>query len=38
MFSFFGVAIDKALKASGLSKEEIAYRVLPHFLMEIITR
>lgn len=38
MFSFFGVAIDKALKASGLSKEEVAYRVLPHFLLEIITR
>lgn len=38
MFSFFGAALDKALKASGLSKEEVAYRVLPHFLLEIITK
>jgi 1-acyl-sn-glycerol-3-phosphate acyltransferase len=38
MFAFFGAAIDKALKASGLSKEEVAYRVLPHFLLEIITK
>ncbi len=37
MLSFFG-ALDKVIKASGLSKEDIAYKVLPYFLLEIITK
>lgn len=31
-------AVDRALKASGLSREELAYRVLPSFFLELITR
>jgi 1-acyl-sn-glycerol-3-phosphate acyltransferase len=38
MRNFFGKAMNRALKASGLSKEELAYRVLPYFMLEIITR
>lgn len=38
MFRLIRSAVDRALKASGLTKEEFAYRVFPHFLLEIITR
>ncbi len=38
MKAFFGKAVSKALNASGLSKEEVAYKVLPHFLLEIFTK
>jgi len=38
MKSFFGTAISKALKATGISKQELAYQVLPHFFLELFTR
>lgn len=38
MKAFFGKAVSKALNASGLSKEEVAYKVLPHFFLEIFTK
>ena len=38
MKAFFGRAVSKALTATGLSKEELAYKVLPHFLLEIFTK
>ncbi|NBX68964.1 MAG: acyltransferase family protein [Proteobacteria bacterium] len=38
MKAFFGKAVKKALDASGLSKEDLAYKVLPHFLLEIFTK
>lgn len=38
METLFGKALTRALKARGLSREEFAYRVLPRFLLEIITR
>jgi len=36
MRNFFGKAIDEALRARGLSREDLAYRVLPQFLLDII--
>jgi 1-acyl-sn-glycerol-3-phosphate acyltransferase len=36
MASLFRTGMVGALKASGLSKEEFAYRVLPNFLLELI--
>lgn len=38
MRKFFGGALGRALQASGISKEDLAYKVLPFFLLEIITR
>lgn len=38
MKAFFGKAMSKALKSTGLSKEDVAYKVLPHFLLEIFTK
>ncbi len=38
MKAFFGKAISKALNATGISKEDVAYKVLPHFLLEIFTK
>lgn len=38
MKAFFGKAMNKALKSAGLSKEDVAYKVLPHFLLEIFTK
>lgn len=38
MRGFFKKTVSKAIEASGLTKEEFAYRVLPNFLLEIITR
>ena len=38
MKAFFGRAVNKALKATGLSKEELAYKVLPYFLLDLFTR
>jgi len=35
---FFRKTVKKALKSTGLSKEDIAYKVLPHFLLEIFTK
>jgi 1-acyl-sn-glycerol-3-phosphate acyltransferase len=36
MPSLFRRALSGALKASGLSREELAYRVLPNFLLDIM--
>jgi 1-acyl-sn-glycerol-3-phosphate acyltransferase len=36
MPSLFRRAVSGALQASGLSREELAYRVLPNFLLEIM--
>jgi len=38
MRDFFSRALDQALSAGGLSREEFAYRVLPSFLLDIITK
>ncbi|MBI1862168.1 MAG: 1-acyl-sn-glycerol-3-phosphate acyltransferase [Deltaproteobacteria bacterium] len=38
MPSFISQAFNKALKRAGLTKEELAYRVLPYFLLELIQR
>jgi len=38
MKAFFGRAVNKALTATGLSKEDVAYKVLPHFFLEIFTK
>jgi 1-acyl-sn-glycerol-3-phosphate acyltransferase len=38
MKAFFGKAVSKALNATGLSKEDVAYKVLPHFFLEIFTK
>jgi 1-acyl-sn-glycerol-3-phosphate acyltransferase len=38
MKAFFGNAVTKALNATGLSKEDVAYKVLPKFLLEIFTK
>lgn len=38
MKAFFGKAVNKALNATGLSKEDVAYKVLPHFFLEIFTK
>lgn len=38
MKAFFGKAVTRVLNASGLSKEEVAYKVLPNFLLEIFTK
>lgn len=38
MRKFLGDSVKKAMQASGLTKEELAYRVLPIFLLDIIKR
>ena len=38
MRNFFGKAVGRALTKSGLSREDVAYRILPSFLLEIINR
>lgn len=38
MRGFFKTTVFRAIEASGLTKEEFAYKVLPNFLLEIITR
>lgn len=38
MRAFFGQAVNKALEKAGLTREELAYRVLPYFLLELIQR
>lgn len=38
MKHFFGQAVGKALKASGLSREEVAYKLVPAFFLDIVTR
>lgn len=38
MKAFFGKAVTKALEASGLSREELAYKVLPSFLLDLFTK
>lgn len=38
MRDFFKRTVSKALAASGKTKEELAYSVLPNFLLDIITR
>jgi 1-acyl-sn-glycerol-3-phosphate acyltransferase len=38
MKAFFGRAVGKALEASGLTKEEFAYKVLPNFLLDLFTK
>jgi 1-acyl-sn-glycerol-3-phosphate acyltransferase len=36
--SLFGKAVDRALSRSGLTRKEFGYRVLPSFLLDLITR
>jgi len=38
MKEFFGRAVTRAIKASGLSREELAYKALPNFLLDLLTR
>lgn len=38
MRQLFVQAVEKALKASGHTREELAYKVLPSFILEIITK
>lgn len=38
MKAFFGKAVGRALKATGLTKEEFAYKVLPSFFLDLFTR
>jgi len=38
MKAFFGKTVRKALNATGLSKEDLAYKVLPHFLLDLFTK
>src|SRR3712207_5754270 len=38
MREFFGKAVSRALSARGLTKEELAYKALPAFLLEIINK
>jgi 1-acyl-sn-glycerol-3-phosphate acyltransferase len=38
MRGFLGKVVEKAIRRTGHTPEELAYRVLPRFLLEIITR
>lgn len=38
MRNFFGRAMGRALQRAGLTREELAYRVLPFFILELIQR
>lgn len=38
METFFNKAIDKALKSRGLSRRDLAYKVLPNYLLDIVTK
>ena len=38
MKAFFGNAVGRALKATGLTKEEFAYKALPGFFLDLFTR
>ena len=38
MINFFGKAVDKALKRTGKTPQQLAYRVLPGFLLDLITK
>lgn len=38
MFEFLGKAVDRALKARRLSREEFAYKALPLFLLDLIQK
>lgn len=38
MRDFLGRAINRALEKAGLTREELAYRVLPFFVLELIKR
>lgn len=38
MRDFFGNAVNRALERAGLTREELAYRVLPFFVLELIQR
>ena len=38
MKAFFGRAVQRAIQASGHTREELAYKVLPSFLLDIFTR
>ncbi len=38
MKAFFGRAVSRAIKATGRTKEELAYKVLPFFLLDLFTR
>ena len=38
MKAFFGRAVGKALESAGLTKEELAYKLLPNFLLDLFTK